>query len=29
VLESLIATGQKVGVTIDVSSPNSPVVSHG
>lgn len=28
VLDSLIATGQKKGVTIDVSSPNSPVVTY-
>lgn len=28
VLNSLIATGQKDGVRIDVSSPSSPVVSH-
>lgn len=28
VLDSLLATGQKPGVKIDVSSPNAPVVSH-
>jgi len=28
VLNSLLATGQKPGVRIDVSSPNAPVVSH-
>lgn len=28
VLDSLIKTGQKDGVTIDVSSPNSPVVTY-
>lgn len=28
VLDSLIETGQKDGVTIDVSSPNSPVVTY-
>lgn len=28
VLNSLLATGQKTGVRIDVSSPNAPVVSH-
>ena len=28
VLNSLIATGQKDGVRVDVSSPNAPVVSH-
>lgn len=28
VLDSLIQTGQKPGVNIDVSSPNAPVVSH-
>lgn len=28
VLDSLLATGQKPGVRIDVSSPNAPIVSH-